>query len=153
VAQATRGQGGDPVFVGPGLTNGLNTVAEVGCPGVTNATFFSPFPQLDVIDQADPEFTPAYQKYAGDAPDDLGIALWGLDKLIGAAIELSGPDISRQSFIATLEQGQTLQTGVFPPVAYAGTHFGGTAVHVLQADCASSPGKYKTIAQNVSSFA
>ena len=152
VAQATAGQGGNPIYVGPGLTNGLNTVAEVGCPGVAGATFFSPFPQLDAIDQADPDFTPAYQKYAGDAPDDLGIALWGLDKLIGAAFELAGPDMSRQSLISTLEQGQRIETGVFPPVQYQGSHFGGTAVHVLQADCSSSPGKYKTIGQNVTSF-
>ncbi|MEY2436647.1 MAG: branched-chain amino acid transport system substrate-binding protein [Acidimicrobiaceae bacterium] len=152
VAQATAGQGGNPIYVGPGLTNGLNTVAEVGCPGVAGATFFSPFPQLDVIDQMDPDFRPAYEKYAGKAPDDLGIALWGLDKLIAAGFELAGPDMSRQSFISTLEQGQPLQTGVFPPVQYQGSHFGGTAVHVLQADCSSSPGKYKTIGQNVSAF-
>lgn len=150
VSQATAGQGGNPIYVGPGLTNGLKTVATAGCPGVSGATFFSPFPQLDVIDQVDPEYRPAYEKYAGSAPDDLGIALWGLDKLVAAAFEAAGPDMSRQSFIATLEQGQPFQTGVFPSVQYQGTHFGGTAVHVLQADCAARD--YKTIAQNVSSF-
>jgi rhodanese-related sulfurtransferase len=150
VAQATAGQGGDPIYVGPGLTNGLNTVATAGCPAVSGAIFFSPFPQLDVIDQVDPDFRPAYQKHAGAAADDLGIVLWGLDKLLAAAFEAAGPDMSRQSLIATLEQGQPLQTGVFPTVQYQGTHFGGTAVHVLQADCSARA--YKTIGQNVSAF-
>jgi hypothetical protein len=103
-----------------------------------------------VIDQVDPDFSPAYRKYAADEPDDLGIALWGLDKLVATIFELAGPDMSRQSFIALLEQGQPLQTGVFPPAQYSGTHFGGTAVHVLQADCGARA--YKTIGQNVSAF-
>lgn len=148
VSQATAGQGGSPIYVGPGLTNGLNTVTTAGCPGVAGATFFSPFPQLDVIDQVDPDFSPSYRKYANANPDDLGIALWGLDKLVGAAFEAAGRDMSRESFIATLEQGLPLQTGVFPTVQYQGTHLGGTAMHLLQADCSSR--SYKTAGQNIS---
>lgn len=139
VAAASAGQGYRPRWVGPGVTNGLNTVATVGCGAansVDGARFFSPFPQLDVIDQIDPDFRPAYQRYAGAEPDDLGIALWGLDKLVATVFQAAGPDVSRQSFVQVLESGQTFETGVFPPVTYsADNHFGGSAVHVLEASC------------------
>ena len=41
-------------------------------------------------------------------------------------------------------------TGVFPTVNYTSSRFGGTAVHVLQADCSKS--QYTTEATNKSSF-
>ena len=52
VAAASAGQGFRPQWIGPGLTSGLNTVAQVGCSAassVDGAIFFSPFPQLDAI--------------------------------------------------------------------------------------------------------
>lgn len=154
IAAASAGQGYRPRWVGPGITNGLNTVATVGCSAagsVQGARFFSPFPQLDTIDQLDPDFRPAYQRFAGAEPDDLGIALWGLDKLIAAMFEAAGPDMSRQSLIALLESGQTFETGVFPPVTFgANDHFGGSAVHVLEADCGSQ--RFRTLATFVNRF-
>ena len=59
---ATNGQAQaySPVFMGPGITNGLNIVAEAGCPAIGPAKFFSPFPQLDVIDQLDPDYQKSY---------------------------------------------------------------------------------------------
>lgn len=154
IAAAGAGQGYRPRYVGPGVTNGLNTVANVGCGAansVDKARFFSPFPQLDVIDQIDPDFRPAYRRYAGSEPDDLGIALWGLDKLVAAMLEAAGPDVSRQSFVQLLESGQPFETGVFPPVRYsAENHFGGSSVHVLEASCSSRT--YRTIGTFVRGF-
>ena len=153
ISAAAAGQNYRPRWVGPGVTNGLNTVATVGCGtnAVNGARFFSPFPQLDAIDQIDPDFRPAYQQYAGAAPDDLGIALWGLDKLVATILQAAGPDVTRQSFVALLESGQVFETGVFPPVQYsADNHFGGTAVHVLEGDCASR--SFRTIATFVNRF-
>ena len=154
IAAASQGQGYHPRWVGPGVTNGLNTVATVGCGAagsVDGARFFSPFPQLDTIDQFDPDFRPAYQQYAGAAPDDLGIALWGLDKLVATILQAAGPDVTRQSFVALLESGQVFETGVFPPVQFsADNHFGGSAVHVLEAACSSR--SFRTIATFVNRF-
>src|SRR4029078_8839794 len=81
---ATNGQAQaySPIYMGPGITNGLNIWAEAGCPAIGPAKFFSPFPQLDVIDQLDPDYQKSYQKYNGGKGDDIGLAEWGLSKVI-----------------------------------------------------------------------
>ena len=146
----------NPQFVGPGITSGLATVAEVGCQGrkgVNKAIFLSPFPQLDVIDRIDPAFNQAYRQQLGKDGDDLGLALWGLSKQLKAMFDASGKDMSRESFVATLESGKSFAGGVYPPVKYsARQHFGGAQVHALQADCSGARGVYKTIATFVSGF-
>jgi branched-chain amino acid transport system substrate-binding protein len=143
-----------PQFVGPGITSGLQTVATVGCQGrkgVDKAIFLSPFPQLDVIDQIDPAYQREYQSQQGKKGDDLGLALWGLSKQLKTMFDKAGPDMSRQSLVATLESGQPFAGGVYPPVTYsAKSHFGGSQVHAVQADCASST--FKTIATFVGGF-
>ena len=143
-----------PQFVGPGITSGLATVATVGCQGrkgVDKAIFLSPFPQLDVIDQIDPAYQREYQRQRGKNGDDLGLALWGLSKQLKVMFDKAGPDMSRQSLVATLESGEQFAGGVYPPVAYsAKSHFGGSQVHALQADCGSST--FKTIATFVGGF-
>ena len=143
-----------PQFVGPGITSGLNTVAEIGCQGrkgVDKAIFLSPFPQLDVIDQIDPGYQKAYQQQLGKKGDDLGLALWGLSKQLKVMFDAAGKDMSRQSFVTTLESGKQFAGGVYPPVTYsARNHLGGSQVHAVQADCSS--GTYKTIATFVSGF-
>lgn len=149
VAAAT-GPTYSPQWVGPGITSGLNTVTNVGCKAansVDKSLFLSPFPQLDVIDQVDPN----YRKTYGGGADDLGIALWGLNKALHTAFEQIGPTMSRQSLIAHLEKGTAIKSGVFGDIQFsASNHFGGKSSHVLQADCASST--YKTVAQFVSGF-
>ena len=151
-----------PQFIGPGITSGLNTVATVGCngkAGVDNAIFLSPFPQLDAIAKLDPNFQKSYNKYNGDDGDDLGLALWGLNKTLHQMFLAAGKDMSRQSFVATIEGGKAFKSGVYPPVTYsARNHFGGSQAHVLQADCGApsydgrASGRYKTIHQFVSGF-
>ena len=42
--------------------------------GNVPAKFFSPFPQLDVIDNLDPDYQKSYQKYNGNKGDDIGLA-------------------------------------------------------------------------------
>lgn len=154
IAAASAGQGYRPQWIGPGLTSGLNTVAQVGCSAansVDKAIFFSPFPQLDVIDQLDPQFRPAYGKFVGGEPDDLAVALWGLNKTVHQLFLGAGESVTRQSFVQTLEGGAAFETNVYPPLQYsAQNHFGATSVHVLQADCGSR--SYKTIGQFVTGF-
>ena len=154
VAAASSGQAYRPQWIGPGVTSGLNTVANVGCSAansVDKAIFFSPFPQLDVIDQLDPQFRPAYQKHVGGDPDDLAIALWGLNKTVHQMFLAAGEGVTRQSFVQALEGGAAFETNVYPPLQYsAQNHFGARSVHVLQADCGSRT--FKTIGTFVNGY-
>ena len=135
-------------FVGPGLTNGLNIVATGGCPTIDGALFYSPFPQLDKIDQMDPNFRPAYrQKNGGGDPDDLAIAVWGLEKLVGSMLQSSGKSLSREGFMGTLAKVKTFKTGVYPATNFS-SRFGGTAMHLLQADCSGGQGRFRTVRVN-----
>ncbi|MQA63170.1 MAG: ABC transporter substrate-binding protein [Actinophytocola sp.] len=136
-------------FIGPGNTNGLNVVAQNACNDIDGAQFFSTAPQLDKIGQVDPNFIPAYKKKNnGAAPDDIGILLWGVEKLVGEMLKATGKDLSRKSFMAAANSGKTFQSGVFPPVSYgANKRLGGTAMHLLEADCGSQ--QYKTKQMNV----
>lgn len=130
-----------PTFVGPGLTNGLNIVATAGCPTIDGALFYSPFPGLDKIDQLDPTFRPAYREKNGSEPDDLAIAVWGLEKLVGQMLEATGKNLSRESFMATIAKTRSFDTNVYPATNFS-SRFGGTAMHLLQADCGSQ--QYRT---------
>jgi branched-chain amino acid transport system substrate-binding protein len=136
VASGARNQGYEPTFIGPGITSGLNTVTQFGCPNVGNGQFYSPFPELDVIDDLDPDFTPAYEEFGGEEPDDIGIALWGLNKTIALMFQAAGEDLGRAALMNTIEENQEFASGVYPPVAYTPEeHFGGTGAHLLQANC------------------
>lgn len=149
--QATT-QGYTGSFVGPGISAGLNAVTQAGCPAVGKGKFLSPFPQLDAIDSMDPEFRPAYRKHGGAEPDDIGIALWGLNKALGVVFQEVGKDLGRAKFMATLRSGKKFETGVYPPFAYAaGKNFGGQSMHLLEADCGPSR-QYKTTARFVTGF-
>jgi ABC-type branched-subunit amino acid transport system substrate-binding protein len=154
VAAAAAGQGFRPQWIGPGLTSGLNTVAQIGCSAarsVDKAIFFSPFPQLDAIDGLDPDFRPAYGKHVGGNADDLAVALWGLNKTVHQLFLAAGEGVTRQSFVQALEGGAAFKTNVYPPLQFsAQDHFGANASHVLQADCGSS--QFKTIGTFVTGF-
>ena len=131
-------------FIGPGLTNGLNIVADVGCPNLDDALFYSPFPGLDVM-RRDNAFVSAYRQKNNAEPDDIGAAIYGLEKLVGAMLDASGKDLSRESFQATIAPRKQFQTGVFPPTNFT-SRFGGTAMHLLRADCGA--GEFVTVRQN-----
>jgi branched-chain amino acid transport system substrate-binding protein len=136
LAQQGQGQAYTPAYIGPGLSNGLNLVAQAGCPGMTNSRFLSPFPQLDVIDKLDPNYSATYRQQTGAAPDDLGIAIWGVSKTVHQMMLAAGPSLTRQSFMQTLESGKTFSSNVFPTLHYSATdHFGADTSHLLQADC------------------
>ena len=94
LATNAQAQAYSPIYMGPGITNGLNVVAEAGCPAIGSAKFLSPFPQLDVIDNLDPDYQKSYQKYNGGKGDDIGLAEWGLSKVIGSMLQASGKDVS-----------------------------------------------------------
>ncbi|MDQ3145726.1 MAG: ABC transporter substrate-binding protein, partial [Actinomycetota bacterium] len=137
VANNARNQDFEPVFVGPGITAGLNAVTEFGCPGVSNGQFYSPFPGLDVIDELDPDFRQAYEQFGdGAEADDIGLALWALNKTLALMMAGAGEELGRAALMNSLEEGEAYETGVYPPVSIsADDHFGGTGAHLLKADC------------------
>lgn len=152
LAHAAQGQAYTPLWTGPGLSNGLNLVAEFGCPSIAGARFMSPFPQLDVIDRFDADYKPTYRKYnKGEEPDDLGLMVWGLEKTLHQFLQAAGPDLSRSKLMATLESGQEFVSNIFPPARFGPTkHFGATQAHLLEADCNAR--RYKTLATFATSF-
>jgi branched-chain amino acid transport system substrate-binding protein len=153
-AQVSGDQGHDFQFVGPGVTSGLNAVLNSGCPAVDGGIFFSPFPSLDVIDDIDPEFNQASSKF-GTPNDDLALALWGIAKaqheLFKKYESTFGDDLTREDFRAVVESAGKVEGGIFPPVNYSpDTDFGGTGVHVLEADCGAE--RYRDAGTFKSSF-
>jgi ABC-type branched-subunit amino acid transport system substrate-binding protein len=144
-----------PWWIGGGITMGLNAVLETGCStsggAMDKGLFFSPFPGLDKIDSLDPNYRKAYREVNGGAePDDLGLALWGLNKTLHQMLQNVGPSLSRQGFIGKTETG-SFQSKVFPPQKYSPqNHLGGTQVHLLKADCGA--GQYRTEKTFVSGF-
>lgn len=150
-AQQASGQGYNPHYVGPGISGGLNDVAKAGCPGIGDARFLSPFPQLD--DPTAAEYQAAYNKQHGKDGGDIGFALWGLNALLAEMFNASGKDLGRAKFMATLQSGQPFGGSIYPQVKYAqGRPFGGTAMHLLKANCAAAPPVYVTEAKNVTGF-
>jgi ABC-type branched-subunit amino acid transport system substrate-binding protein len=142
LATNARAQAYAPTWVGP-FGNGLNVVAQAGCPSIEGARFMSPWPGLDAIDRLDPDFRPAYNKYAGGQPDDLGLALWGNNKVFHKMFEAVGRDLSRQSLMAMLTGGTEITTNIFSKLKYSPTNrFGASSSHVLIADCGAR--EYKT---------
>ncbi len=152
LAHAAQGQAYAPMWAGPGMSNGLNLVAEFGCPSIAGARFLSPFPQLDVIDRFDADYKAAYRKYnKGAEPDDLGLAVWGLEKTLHRFLEAAGPDLGRAALMAAIESGREFSSGIFPPVRFAaGQHFGATQAHLLEADCGNR--RWRTLATFASTF-
>jgi ABC-type branched-subunit amino acid transport system substrate-binding protein len=121
-------------FIGPGLTNGLNIVTTAACPAIAGSMFYSPMPGMDVM-RKNSEFTKAYSaSTGGQTPDDIGAAMYGLTKTIGLMLQATGEDLSRQSLMSTVARVRTFNSGVFPATNFTG-RFGGTAMHLLQADC------------------
>lgn len=130
-------------FIGPGLTNGLNIVTQVGCNAVNNARFYSPFPGMDVM-RKNSEFVNAYRGKNGSNPDDLGAAIYGVEKVVGTMLQATGKDLSRQSFMATIARVKKFDTGIYPSTNFS-SRFGGTAMHLLRADC----GKQEFVTEKV----
>jgi branched-chain amino acid transport system substrate-binding protein len=151
LATNAQAQAFSPTYVGPGVTNGLNIVAQAGCPGIGAAKFLSPFPQLDAIDRLDPDYQKAYQKYNGSDGDDVGILEWGLSKVLGRILEATGRDLSRQSLEATMMSGKEFNSNVYPVVSYSGSiRFGAKSSHLLEADCVAR--RYRTVATFATGF-
>jgi ABC-type branched-subunit amino acid transport system substrate-binding protein len=151
LATNAQAQAYHPTWIGPGTTNGLAVVAQAGCPSIDGAKFLSPFPQLDAIDELDPDYKPAFRRYVGSNPDDVGILMWGLNKVLHQMLDAAGRDLSRQSFLKTVTSGRVFRSNVYPDVSYDSTiRFGAKTAHLLEADCSTR--SWKTTGRFVADF-
>ena len=140
VLQAARTQDYSPQWVGVGITKALDTVASVGCRNGTlnRAKFFSPFPAWADIQRFDPDFGKAVDAVYPDEGDgdDIMLIGWGMAKVIAELLRDSGRKLSREGFVASSQRARNIETGVFPPVTFSSNdHFGGTQVHLNEAQC------------------
>jgi hypothetical protein len=151
IVAGANAQACNPIWSGVGITQGLNTVAAAVCGAAptTKGHFFSPFPGLNVAGQVDGDYNRAYQQQHGQAGDDIGWGIWGLEKLVSSMLAAPGRNLTRQSFVSS-SVGKSYTTGVWPTVTYGSSRFGGTAVHVLQLDCSKQ--QYVSEQMNKSSF-
>ena len=149
LASGARNQNFDTQFYGPGITNGINQVAEFGCPAVGSGHFLSPYPELDIINELDPDYFTAYGEFGqGNKADDIGLALWGLNKNLKLMFDEAGDDLGRAALMNAIESGKEISSNVFPPVKItADDHFGGTDAYLLKADCDAKD--YKTEKRSV----
>jgi len=129
-----------PTFTGPGLSVGLNLVATATCPPppFPDIRYLSPMVQTDVINTHDANYQPAYRERNGRDGDDIGILLWGIEKMLRLMMEADGPDLSRQSLIQTITSGESFASNVFAPLSFGGVpHFGAKATTLLTIDCSA----------------
>jgi branched-chain amino acid transport system substrate-binding protein len=144
----------NPQYVGPGVTNGIDEVADLGCKSgqsTVNARFFMPSPSFQ--DAKAGKWDPSFLKAGGGSQDDIVWLLWGLSKTVHQMLLKAGKDLSREQFIAA-SQNASYHTGVFPDVTFTSSnHFGAKQVHVLKNVCqGTSGGFYMTEAAFKSSF-
>jgi ABC-type branched-subunit amino acid transport system substrate-binding protein len=142
-----------PTFTGPGLSVGLNLVATATCPPppFPDIRYLSPMVQTDVINTHDANYQPAYREKNGRDGDDIGILLWGIEKMLRLMMEADGPDLSRQTLIQTITSGKSFASNVFAPLSFGGVpHFGAKATTLLTIDCSAV--RFRTTKAFVSQF-
>ena len=86
----------------------------------------------------------------GAAADDIGLQLWSLNKALGLMLAATGPELGRAAFMNTLVTTPSFDNGIYAPVQFTvDDHFGGTAAHLLDADCTLEPKQFTTAEQFV----
>lgn len=144
-----------PNYVAVGVST-VNAVANVLCDSSPESyhgsDIFFPWPGWwEVRDgQFDPEFQQAVNHFedaknhdtVGDG--DLMLSLWAGSKILHEMFKQAGPDATRERFIRALEEGQPIETGLYPTLRYGaqdGAHFGTKEMHLLEARCHSDSEK------------
>jgi hypothetical protein len=132
VAHAAATQNYHPTWIG--VQEAEDELLQAGCQNnaVAGAEMFHMVPGFVDANRFDPDFAKA-----GGA-DDIEWILWGLDKEIAATLALPGKNLTRERFVYYLERAHKIQTGVAPALSFSPSHhFGGTALHLLRADCST----------------
>ena len=136
---------GDATWAGPGITFTEVTVAQLACTTTTGlindkAYFLAPGPGLD---RATPDFIAAAKAANGGKYDDIMWSLWGLSQSIHQMLTKTsavGP-LTREGFLKNLS-GSTIPNGIYSPLDYRSSHFGGTGAWLQRLTCRQSePGQ------------
>jgi hypothetical protein len=147
LAAQTSQQNYYPQWVGVGLTMTIDTVANAACANrnsIDKAKFFAPVPAYANADQFDKEFR------AAGGTDDIQFMGWGIAKVIGELLKKPGKGLTRENFLFETAKTNGLSTGVLPEVSFGGDNFGGTAMHLNQANCGAR--RWETIKPFAKSF-
>src|SRR2546423_1491759 len=114
-----------PQYLGVGLTNGLDTVANAGCAAnnsTDGAQFFNPSPACQDRNKFDKSYeaaiTAAQKKDNNFPDDDVVFLLWGLMKTVGKMLAAGGQNLTRGSFITAAEH-LSVHTGVYPDLQFS----------------------------------
>jgi branched-chain amino acid transport system substrate-binding protein len=126
-----RALGYAPTWTGVGLSWEFNVVAAASGGTANGIRTLNSCTTLDT--PAGKHFTAMMRKYApnsGADTDDITMLAYGLARAAIEALRRAGPDVSRESFVATMETKMKGYTaGYYPPVNYAsGNRLGGNAV-------------------------
>lgn len=150
LVQEADSRGYRPKYVAIGVTT-VNQVSNVLCQSApqsyNGASVFFPWPGWPEVMQGkfDPEFREAANKFEDarsvntvSGGGDIVLALWSLSKILHEMFNIAGPAMTRQSFVASLEAGGVISTGLYPDLQYApsrGGHFGTRSVFRTEAEC------------------
>lgn len=149
-------QGFHPQWIGVGISMTFDTISSVACGGgnsIDGAKFLSPFPAWSDRDRFDADFAEAVARFHPEkrGGDDFMWLLWSHTKMIWNMFDRIGPQVSRESFIYSLERTRNLENGIGPRLNYApDDHFGASEVHLSEARC--SDGRWHTTKSFVSDF-
>jgi ABC-type branched-subunit amino acid transport system substrate-binding protein len=131
-----------PRFVGVGITM-VNQGVDLMC--VKNefqgARYFSPFPAWADRNSLDPDFDKAVEQQAKgreNTPNggELMWTVWTLSRVLHAALEHAGPQLSRTGFIKAMESFKYSERKAYADLSYgAGQRFGAKSAHLLEARC------------------
>ena len=129
-----------PQWVGVGISMTFDTVARVACQGgnsIDGAKFFSPFPAWVDSNRYDADFRRASNQLTNKSDgDDFMWLSWIAGKNFWEMLKGAGKDITRESFILSVEKMRNLNVGVGPPLSYSSSdHFGASSTYVSEARC------------------
>jgi len=133
LAVQSKNQGYHPIWVGEGTHWNYNLTLQSGGDAFKGAVVFSPWCTLS--NGAASDYKAAYAKYKpGKTPDDLGLIIWGYANMIKTAVLGAGKNLSRASFVDSMNRLQ-FSAGYWNPLSYTPTdHRGPRVVTVFTSD-------------------
>jgi ABC-type branched-subunit amino acid transport system substrate-binding protein len=133
-----------PVYAGVAISNNINQMINLACQNdqFEGALWLSPWPGWKQVNagQYDKDFRVAAERFAAqynkrDKGGDLLLALWGIMKNIHQMFLAAGENVTRESFVATMNNFR-VNPGAFPSLQCSPTnHFCARNTFVLEGAC------------------
>lgn len=156
VLQAANSHDYEPLWTGVGVTMTISdTIPDIACnhgPSIDGATFVSPMPSFAERNNFDQTHDRALERVYpeegnGDSFTWLG---WATSQALKDMLGQAGRRLTRARF-ARAVVGQTMRTGILPPVHFTPRdHFGGNSTHLLKARCSDQ--RWHTVRRFVKDF-